>query len=89
MFSGRWEGDATRDRDGRVLLDRDPDAFAVILNYLRDVASRAGPHDGVALDRQVDARLARELDFYGIRASGALLCEAVRAAWGVYRLYIP
>ena len=91
MFSGRWEGQAPRDKEGRILLDRDPDSFAVILNYLRDVSVRRGEGGRVTLDRQVDARLARELDFYGIPASRtcaprphvcACVCvAAVRPSW--------
>ena len=36
MFSGRWDGSIERDAHGNFFLDFDPDAFALILSYLRD-----------------------------------------------------
>ncbi|XP_046851096.1 uncharacterized protein LOC124444516 isoform X1 [Xenia sp. Carnegie-2017] len=35
MFSGRWEDRLTKDKDGNVFLDYDPECFKFILNYLR------------------------------------------------------
>lgn len=36
MFSGRWEGSMSHDKDGRVFLDFNPVHFGFILNYLRE-----------------------------------------------------
>ena len=35
MFSGRWEDNITRDKDGAVFFDFNPQHFILILNYLR------------------------------------------------------
>ena len=35
MFSGRWENNMSRDKDGRIFLDFNPTYFASILDYLR------------------------------------------------------
>lgn len=35
MFSGRWEDRLTRDADGRIFLDHDPEHIRLIVNYLR------------------------------------------------------
>jgi hypothetical protein len=35
MFSGRWEGSLTRDNNGRVFLDHDPELIEIIVNFLR------------------------------------------------------
>lgn len=43
MFSGRWEGSFTKDAQGRIFLDFDPDCFDVILHELRTQALIAEP----------------------------------------------
>ena len=35
MFSGRWDQQLGRDKEGRVFLDFDPHLFGIILNHLR------------------------------------------------------
>jgi hypothetical protein len=34
MFGGHWEGNLTRDKEGRVLLEFDPSCFRILLNKL-------------------------------------------------------
>ncbi|OEU08100.1 hypothetical protein FRACYDRAFT_221053 [Fragilariopsis cylindrus CCMP1102] len=35
MFSGRWDGSLTRDNNGHVLLDHDPELIEIIVHFLR------------------------------------------------------
>jgi len=35
MFSGRWDDALTRDKEGRVFIDEDPELIKIIVNFLR------------------------------------------------------
>jgi len=36
MFSGRWDDALTRDKEGRVFIDEDPELIKIIVNFLRE-----------------------------------------------------
>lgn len=59
MISGRWR--VPRDEAGRLFVDRRPDRFDVVLDFLRDPAAGICPGDG--MDREA---VAEELDWWGL-----------------------
>ncbi|KAF4656226.1 BTB/POZ domain-containing protein kctd3 [Perkinsus olseni] len=59
ILSGRYE--VPKDADGRVFLDRDPEMFRQILNFLRNPMNPPCPRDATE-----SMLLAREADFYGV-----------------------
>mmetsp|Transcript_21133 Transcript_21133/g.22548 ORF Transcript_21133/g.22548 Transcript_21133/m.22548 type:complete len:141 (+) Transcript_21133:51-473(+) len=40
MFSGRWEESLTRDSNGRIYLEHDPELIELIVNFLRTKKSK-------------------------------------------------
>eukprot|EP00920_Eleutheroschizon_duboscqi_P000793 GHVT01002062.1.p1 GENE.GHVT01002062.1~~GHVT01002062.1.p1 ORF type:complete len:444 (-),score=20.31 GHVT01002062.1:124-1455(-) len=60
LLSGRYN--VSRDRNGRIFLDRDSELFRIILNFLRNPSAPCVPRD----DAESDA-VAREAEFYGIK----------------------
>mmetsp|Transcript_54508 Transcript_54508/g.100853 ORF Transcript_54508/g.100853 Transcript_54508/m.100853 type:complete len:577 (-) Transcript_54508:72-1802(-) len=59
LLSGRHQ--LSRDRSGRIFINRDPEYFRTILNFLRNPQTPPMPRD--AADSEA---LVREADFYGI-----------------------
>uniref|UniRef100_A0A7S4VNE6 BTB domain-containing protein n=1 Tax=Alexandrium monilatum TaxID=311494 RepID=A0A7S4VNE6_9DINO len=59
LLSGRYQ--VSRDRYGRLFLDRDPEHFRTILNFLRNPQTPPMPRDGAESEA-----LVREASFYGI-----------------------
>ena len=43
MFSGRWDESLPKDKDGNYFIDRRPDIFLPLLEFLRDLSSMAPP----------------------------------------------
>ncbi|KAF4746730.1 BTB/POZ domain-containing protein kctd3 [Perkinsus olseni] len=66
ILSGRYE--VPKDADGRVFLDRDPEMFRQILNFLRNPMNPPCPRDATE-----SMLLAREADFYGVEKWPGLL----------------
>ena len=58
MFSGRHT--VARDAEGRVFLDRNPDAFAYVLDFLRNGGK---PPADLPADPRQRARIEQEFDF--------------------------
>ena len=61
---------STKDETGAFFIDRDPVAFATILNYMREPDKRAF---SLPSGQQERAQLAREADFYCLEGLKALL----------------
>lgn len=59
MLSGRYQ--VSRDRYGRVFINRDPEHFRTILNFLRNPQTPPMPRDSAESEA-----LSREASFYGI-----------------------
>jgi len=59
LLSGRYQ--ISRDRNGRVFINRDPEHFRTILNFLRNPQTPPMPRDGGESEA-----LVREAGFYGI-----------------------
>eukprot|EP00922_Rhytidocystis_sp_ex-Travisia-forbesii_P029214 GHVS01042775.1.p1 GENE.GHVS01042775.1~~GHVS01042775.1.p1 ORF type:complete len:510 (+),score=87.92 GHVS01042775.1:226-1755(+) len=60
LLSGRHQ--VSRDRQGRIFLDRDSELFRVLLNFLRNPAVPAMPRDSAESDA-----IANEAEFFGIK----------------------
>lgn len=67
MFSGRHR--VTAREDGSYFLDRDPNRFRHVLNYLRDGEAAALPR----ADDQLRAELAVEAEYYGLEGMRRML----------------
>ncbi|OEU11674.1 hypothetical protein FRACYDRAFT_270652 [Fragilariopsis cylindrus CCMP1102] len=69
MFSGRWDDRLTRDNDGHVLLDHDPELIEIIINFLRK-KKREDPSDPVQSPPKVREEKKEDfislLDYYGL-----------------------
>lgn len=59
LLSGRYQ--VSRDRNGRIFLDRDPEYFRTVLNFLRNPQTPPLPRDAAESEM-----LCREANFYGI-----------------------
>lgn len=59
LLSGRYH--VSRDRYGRIFINRDPEYFRTILNFLRNPQTPPMPRDGAESEA-----LVREADFYGV-----------------------
>lgn len=59
LLSGRYQ--ISRDRDGRIFINRDPENFRTILNFLRNPQTPPMPRDASESEA-----LVREASFYGI-----------------------
>lgn len=60
MLSGRHP--VSRDRYGRIFVDRDPEHFRTMLNFLRNPQAPPMPRDGADSEA-----LVREADYFGVR----------------------
>ena len=69
MFSGRWDDRLTRDNDGHVLLDHDPELIEIIINFLRK-KKREDPSNPVQSPPKVREEKKEDfislLDYYGL-----------------------
>lgn len=69
MFSGRWDDSLTRDKEGRVFLDEDPDLIKVIVNFLRK-KKRENPEKPFRITPKIPDGKKEDfdflLDYYGL-----------------------
>ena len=68
MFSGRWDDSLTKDEDGHVFLDHDPDVFLKLINFLRMVDQKRRSDVDVPLPT-ADFEFCWLLEYYGLMLS--------------------
>src|SRR5690554_1332976 len=76
MFSGRWEESLTRDEEGKVFFDFDPELFRFVLSYLRTkkLLQKEIPFPLVPQEKLLEMNAMR--DFLGLTAVEPLLDDS-------------
>ena len=70
QFSGRWDDGLSKDSDGNIFLDHQPDLFLLLIDYLRDkdidVPSAPRQRSPVVQDSFQNIRFMRLLEYYNV-----------------------